>query len=385
MKIAIVSRIYSPEPSAASFMLEAIADSLVAHGDSVEVVTTKFPHEFSEIESLDYQISRSPVFRDENGYVRGYFQYLSFDIPLFFRLLFRKKTNLYFVEPPPTTGFVVRIISILKRTPYVYDAADIWSDAAMLSTSNKFVLWIVRRMELFALHGAKRIFTISEGVSQRLKELGINRPISVSGFGVDADVFCFDNSRDESRTYFVYAGTFSEPHGASIFLDAFSEFSKIYPRISIKFVGNGTEKQHLLNLAQELQLENVEVLNSVSPVELNTILNGAIASLASLKPGTGYEYAFTTKIYASLASGCPVIFAGEGPTKPFIDELSLSQKPGISLEYKHELVSSAMVELVKNSLSNAERKELSDWSRRHYSLSAVAESIVQSIHSEMSS
>ncbi|MDO5500237.1 MAG: hypothetical protein Q4F67_11230 [Propionibacteriaceae bacterium] len=34
------------------------------------------------------------------------------------------------VEPPPTTGLVVRVACALRRTPYVYYAADLWSVAA---------------------------------------------------------------------------------------------------------------------------------------------------------------------------------------------------------------------------------------------------------------
>ena len=383
MKIVIASRIFSPEPAAASFILEAITNAFVSHGDEVEVVTTKFPQGFSELAPKGYEISRSRVIRDSNGYVRGYIPYMSFDIPLFFRLLFRKKPDLYFIEPPPTSGAVIRLLSSIKRVPYFYDAADIWSDAAVLSTSNQLVLSLLRRMELFALRGAQRIFTISDGVCQRLTALGVDRPITVSGFGVDSDAFRFVPIEEQPRKYFVYAGTFSELHGASIFLKAFSSFTKLYPEVTLKFVGNGTEGPELAHLAHQLQLKNVEIVNPVAPEELNIILNGAIASLASLKPNTGYEYAFTTKVYASLASGCPVLFSGEGPTRPFIESISETLKAGFSVDYDAEQVSKAMLALFQNSLNENEREELSEWSRKHFSLVAVADAIVKKIHAEM--
>lgn len=377
MKVIIASRIFTPEPSAASFMLEAIAQSLVSHGHEVEVVTSSLPTGFIEIQDSGYKISRAPVLRDRSGYLRGYLPYLSFDIPLFFRLIFRKKVDVYLIEPPPTSGAVMRVVSFLKRTPYVYDAADIWSDAAQMSTNNQLVLKFLRKLELFALAGASSILTISAGVAKRLRELGISREINVVGFGVDTHSFSYLDKATSSNPYFLYAGTFSEPHGAPLFIDAFAQFSQTHPEYSLVFVGNGTDREALVESAQSFGLSNVEVLNPVSPVELNTLLNGAVASLASLKPGTGYEYAFTTKIYASLAAGCPVIFAGEGPTKPFLDDLSQRGYAGWTVPYNADDLYDVMCAISSVPISNEQREQLSSFSSAQYSLTSIADSIVE--------
>lgn len=385
MKVIIATRIYSPEPAAASFMLEAIARAFVAHGDDVEIVTSSLPRGFSEISAPGYRISRAAVRRDSRGYLRGYIPYLSFDIPLFFRLLFRGRPDAYLIEPPPTSGAVMRCISRIKRRPYYYDAADIWSDAAILATSNRLVLSLLRTVELFALKGAAKIFTISPGVSDRLRQLGVTSDIEVSGFGVDTTVFACDETYSHERDYFVYAGTFSEPHGASIFIDAFAEFSRTHPTYTLKFVGNGTERDALESRARERGITKIEFMNPVAPEELNVLLNGAVASLASLKPGTGYEYAFTTKIYASLASGCPVIFAGPGPTFSFISGLADTVPAGSAAEYKAPLVVEMMTKMSATRLPNSGRKKLSDWSRARFSIDSVAQGIVASIRRDRAS
>ncbi len=379
MKVIIATRIFSPEPAAASFMLEAIARAFVAQGDDVEIVTSSLPRGFSEIDHAGYRISRAAVRRDSRGYLRGYIPYLSFDIPLFFRLLFRGRPDVYLIEPPPTSGAVMRCISWFKRRPYYYDAADIWSDAAVLTTNNRVVLWLLRKVELFALKGAARIFTISTGVSDRLRQLGVNREIEVSGFGVDTTAFVCGKKAGQKRDYFVYAGTFSEQHGATIFVDAFAEFSLTHPTYTLLFVGNGTERDLLEMRARERGLTNIEFMNPVAPPELNVLLNGAVASLASLRPGTGYEYAFTTKIYASLASGCPVIFAGPGPTFSFVSGLTDTVPAGCAGEYSVPLVVEMMTRMSTNRLSHSGRKQLSDWSRARFSIDSIAQSIVASI------
>jgi glycosyltransferase involved in cell wall biosynthesis len=380
VKVIIASRIFSPEPAAASFMLEAVARALVIAGDEVEVITSSLPRGQKEITPDGFSISRAPVLRDRSGYLRGYLPYMSFDIPLFFRLLFRQRADLYFIEPPPTSGAVMRVIAWLKRKPYFYDAADIWSDAAALATGNRLVLSVLRKIELYSLRGAREIFTISTGVEKRLIQLGIKNDVTVVGFGVDTTIFQYVQQESAAQKYFVYAGTYSEPHGASVFVRAFSEFSRLDSSYKLIFVGNGSERKDLEQLASDLALDTIEFRNPVSPEELNNILNKAVASLASLKPGTGYEYAFTTKIYASLAAGCPVIFSGAGPTHRFMRNIDTNLSSGVAVDFDTQQVLEAMILVAQSPLSNQGRKNLSDWSRDNFSIDVIAKNIVSSIH-----
>src|SRR5690606_31466811 len=102
---------------------------------------------------------------------RGYLQYMSFDIPVFLRLIFGRRTDVYVVEPPPTTGVVARVAARIRRRPYVYYAADIWSDAAQMTGAAGWVIRAVRQMETFALRGAADNLIVSDGVVRRITEL----------------------------------------------------------------------------------------------------------------------------------------------------------------------------------------------------------------------
>src|SRR5690554_5596093 len=152
MRVVIASRIYAPEPAAASFRLAALADALASDGALVTVLTTTVPGA-NYPPATEVRVRRWPVLRDRAGYVRGYLQYLSFDVPLLFRLLFLKRPDVVVVEPPPTTGFVVRIVCALRGLPYVYYAADVWSDAAA-NAAPRVVVAFVRKLELWVLRGA---------------------------------------------------------------------------------------------------------------------------------------------------------------------------------------------------------------------------------------
>jgi len=371
MRVTIVSRIYAPEVSAASGLLTSWAEAFRDRGADVTVVTTTPPHGATIDDPPGIRVKRAWVLRDRQQYVRGYLSYLSFDVPLVFRLLFARKTDLYVVEPPPTTVAVVRIISILRRTPYIVDAADLWSDAAALATRSTLVLKALRRVERFALQGAARSLVVHQVYADRMRELNIATTTTVIGFGADTGTFVYRGESVANEPLFVYAGTYSEWHGAQIFVEAFARLLPTHPHARLRFIGNGQERDALRTRIQELGIEHAATVETpISPAELAPILAGATASLASLKPD-GYHYAMATKVFSSLAAGCPVIFAGGGPTAPFIRDAS-NPDAGRAVEYDVDAVVEAMRQAATAPLPASARAALSTWTHHEHSLAAIA-------------
>lgn len=59
------------------------------------------------------------------------------------------------------------------------------------------------------------------------------------------------------------------------------------------------------------------ILRPASTDEFGELLGTATASLASVRPGTPYEFSFPTKL-GSTAAGVPLVFAGAGPAIDFV-------------------------------------------------------------------
>ncbi len=387
MRIAIASRIFAPEPSAASFRLTALAQAFAEAGDSVDVLTVRTAKSEAppEDDGLPYRVRRFPVLRDKHGYVRGYVQYLSFDVPLFFRILFGKRVDLIVAEPPPTTGFFVRCAAALRRTPYAYYAADIWSDAvAGTDAAPGLVAKVLGFVERFVLKGAAVVLSVSDGVTDRLQEMGtLPERIVTVGNGVDLASFPLEGDiKHIDGPYFLYAGTASEVHGARIFVDAFREFHANHPETRLVFIGQGSERETIRSLSQALPDGVVLHLPREEPGVVASWLRGAIVSLASSRPGQGYDFSFPTKIYASVAVGTPVIFTGLGPA---IDFLEVS-KAGWSVDYDPDSVVQAMEEAYRASLSpewQQRRKPFALRMRDTVGLERVASRAVAAAHERL--
>lgn len=370
INVVVASRIYLPEPGAASLRLAALSRALRDEGALITVLTSTSPKEYGN-EVSDHSgisVKRRKVLRDRLGYVRGYLQYLSFDIPLFARLLFSRRIDVVVVEPPPTTGVVVRFLCTVRRIPYLYYAADLWSDAVESTGSPRLVARVVRAMERFVVRGAAAVLSVSPSVSDRVSELERSVvPVTV-GNGVDTTVFSLEGEAHSAEPrYLLYAGTSSEVHGATVFMDAFKLVLDQVASARLIFVGQGAERHALEEAAAGLPAGAVTFVPRVSPDEAARWIRGARATLASVRPGA-YAIGFPTKIYASVACGVPVIYSGTGVGREFAEKHDI----GWAVEYSPTHVADAMLEAFDGRFREANRERLAQLAVAEVSLSAVA-------------
>ncbi|MET1017651.1 MAG: glycosyltransferase family 4 protein [Leifsonia flava] len=368
MRVFLASRIYSPEPAAAAFRLRALARALAADGHSVTVLTTRTPSGDAGPADPSVDVRRAPVLRDATGYVRGYVQYMSFDIPLLFRLLFANRPDVIVAEPPPTTGFVVRLVSALRRVPFVYYAADIWSDAAESTGAPGWVVAVVRRLEAGSLKRASRVIAVSDGVAERVRQLAPTATIEVVTNGVDTTTFTPDGTRLADAPLAVYAGTTSEWQGADVFIRSMPTVLEQIPEARLVFVGQGSAWQSLRELARRLDLDAVEFRDVVPPEEAAVLLRSARVALVSLQPGQGYDFAVPTKIFAAAACGTPVLFAGTGAAADLISAAGIGSAPG----YDDHRVGLELLSMLRVPVPDARRTEIQQWAERNVSAAATA-------------
>lgn len=376
--MVVASRIFAPEAAAASFRLAALTDALSLRAGQVTVLTVR-PTPAAAASATarsvpaNVTIKRWPVLRDAAGVVRGYVQYLSFDAPLALRLLLVARPTVVVSEPPPTTGVVVRVISALRRVPYVYYAADIWSDAAASTGAPAPLVRVVAAMERWALRGARAVIAVSDGVAARVGELGVDpAAVTVVRNGIDTSVFTPVGPVPADAPpvpYLVYAGTASEWQGAEIFVEALARVREVVPDARVIFLGQGTAWSTIAELAAALPAGAVELRGAVPAEVAAQWLRGAHGALVSLRPGTGYDFAFPTKVFAAVACGTPVLYAGPGPARGILADQDL----GVVTDYSVADVADAMIALLASAPSASSRSARADWARDNASAATAGE------------
>ena len=380
-RVTLATRIFPPDVAAAAFRLRLLADAFAGAGWAVDVRTAKPPRGSRRPVDGSLTVRRWPALRDENGIIRGYVQYLSFDIPLALRLLLSRAPDLYVSEPPPTTGFVVRVVAGVRRRPYAYYAADIWSDAAGTAGAPALLVRGLRLVESWVLRGSRVVLAVSDGVAARVAQLGVPAErITLVGNGIDTEVFTPDGpTRGHDEPYVVYTGTMSEWQGAGVFLDGLALHRARGHRTRAVFLGQGTDLPHLRAHAAR-QLPGAVDFEGVQPPDVAAEwIRGAAAALVSIKPGLGYDFAKPTKVYAATACGTPVIFAGQGATRELVREHGL----GWAVDYTPESVAQALDVAVTPAGPRPDPDRLVAWTRAHASLRAAADAAVASVLTEV--
>lgn len=359
----VVSRVYEPEASAAAFRLGALVRALESQGCATTVITTRARNATTSVS----QVRRWPVLRDRSGVVRGYLPYLSFDLPAFLRVLVARRRDVIVVEPPPTTGAVMRVAGWLRRIPYVYYSADVLSAAVEGAGMSRRVVRTVRWLESFAVRGAHRVLAVSEAVREEVIALGADPGrVVVVGTGIDTDRFSADGDRAAPPwPYFVYSGTTSEVHGAGVFVEAFLRVAPTHPEARLLLFSSGTETQELRKAAAPFA-DRIDFRGIVSTEELGRWIRGARACLASVRPERGYDFAFATKALAAIACGSPVIYAGVGAMSDYIDDHDL----GWAVAWEADAVAEAMRSALARDATEPDRR-LARWAEEHFSLRAV--------------
>lgn len=382
--VRIVSRIYLPEAAAASFRLAGVAKALRKKDVEVEVVTTTAP---AGVQVNDQeQVRRFPVLRDKEGYVRGYLQYLSFDIPAFFRVLFSPRAAVTLVEPPPTTGFFMRIANKLLGVPYIYYLPDLWG-AASASFAPKTVVKAVKALEAFAVRGAVAVIAVNEEIAETARAMGA-KSVHLIPNGIDTDTFTNEVeplSRGErgdvglaDAPYFIYTGTASEWQGASIFISALAQVIGKIPH-HLVFLGKGSDWDLLKEQAAKPELKGrVHVLETLPPAETARWIAGADAGLVSIKAGAGYDHAYPTKVLSTLACGTPVIYAGPGPAREDI----VDNRLGVCADYSASSVGVAFTSLLEGRTTLADSNARRQWVVAYRSLAASSAAVAKVLMSK---
>ena len=101
------------------------------------------------------------------------------------------------------------------------------------------------------------------------------------------------------------------------------------------------------------------------PAQAARWISGATGALVSIVPGQGYDFAKPTKIYAAVACGTPVLFAGVGASATMVEENGL----GLVAEHTPEDVAAQMIAMLDTERPDGSR--LVEWVRDNASLATT--------------
>jgi glycosyltransferase involved in cell wall biosynthesis len=247
--------------------------------------------------------------------------------------------------------FVIR----LMRIPWVLEIRDLWPESivAVGAIRNPMVIKLLEWVERFAYRKADRIVPVTDSFKTYMLSKGIEASkIVVVKNGVDlAQYTPLDgvNSLAEDlnlRGMFVvsYFGTHGMAHHLETIFHAARQLSHL-KNIVFLMVGDGAERQALVQMRDKMALDNVMMLDQQPKSRMRELWALSNVSLVLLKKSDLFKTVIPSKIFESLAMAKPIILGVEGESA----ELIQAAQAGICIqpEQADDLAARAL-ELSKN-------------------------------------
>lgn len=365
----IITQYYSPEPGAPQVRLYALTRILRDLGLEVEVLTALPNYPTGEV-SEEYRgkwtckevVNGIPVFRSwVYGYggknkIRRMINFFSFTFSAVFNLFRLTRPDVIFIESQPLPVGILGILAkVFWRVPYIYNIPDLQIEVAkeMGWTKNALLLKTATSFENMLMRCSWRVSTVTH---EFIKFFNQQRKIQIKKLtflpnGADTkslkplppDEKMIERFGVANKKVFIYAGTHAHYHRLDTIIEA-AELIRNHDDIRIVMVGEGPERQHIIELAKKKDLENV-IFGKAPFEETQQLFSIATAALVVLRDAPVSKRMRLAKTFPPMACAKPVIFSGEGESADLItgNNCGLVVKP----ENARELAD-AMVELAEN-------------------------------------
>jgi glycosyltransferase involved in cell wall biosynthesis len=284
--------------------------------------------------------------------------------------------------------FTAYLLSKKYKTPFIMEVRDLWPQTLIdmgMPKWHPFVI-VLGVLERLLYKRANKIITLLPKAHEYIEELGIpkNKIVWIPN-GVDLERFNFskDDSLkcDKSSFIITYTGAIGKANNLDILVKAADILKTDYPKIKFLVVGEGPEKERLVRIVREKNLNNIQFNALVPKNEVSKILYKSDALILLLRNSPLYKYGISlNKLFDYLASGKPIIFSSNSINNP-VEEA----EAGITVPPDNpEKLAEAIIMLYK--MSEEERAEMGrngrSYVEKYYSIPVLAdklESVIRSL------
>jgi glycosyltransferase involved in cell wall biosynthesis len=253
--------------------------------------------------------------------------FFTFMVSSFFTAMRMKNVDIVWgTSPPIFQSITALLVARIKSAKFLLEIRDLWPAFAVAVgvLKNPTLINLSQRLEKFLYRHADQVIVNSPGYIQHVKERGARR-ISLIPNGADESFFSAHEPLElrkslkwEHKFVILYAGA----HGMSNDLMTVLAAAKLLESqkdILFVFLGDGKEKQKLIEESIALDLHNVRFLNPVPKTEIADFFQAANACLAILKPIEMYKTTYPNKVFDYMAAGKPIILVIDGVIREVIE------------------------------------------------------------------
>jgi colanic acid biosynthesis glycosyl transferase WcaI len=222
-------------------------------------------------------------------------------------------------------------LSWINCVPFIFEVRDLWPEslaAVGVGAPDSLLHKTLTHIAGFLYRNAEHIVVVTHALRDVLvKSWSVPADkISVIENGVETDVFRPRDSQPlrrelDAENQFVvsYIGTMGMAHGLETLIEAALELQRASPSVLFLLVGEGAEKQHLMNLAHSQGLTNLRFLDQQSRNKVPDYISAANACLVLLKRSEIFKTVIPTKLLEFMSCARPVILGVDGVAREILE------------------------------------------------------------------
>jgi glycosyltransferase involved in cell wall biosynthesis len=214
--------------------------------------------------------------------------------------------------------------------PVIHDVHDLMPELygeKFAATGKKWVIQSLEMQERWAGKFASAVLTVEDRLKDILSERGIPRQkIEVLMNLPDERIFSERQAAAPKSTdaafVMVYHGTLARRLGLDIAIEAVAQIRTMIPRLELRIIGAGEERNRLIKLRDERQLqESITFSDGFVPVEqIPAMIHDADVGLVPLRISSGTDIMLPTKLLEYVSVGIPCIVPKTGTICRYFDE-----------------------------------------------------------------
>lgn len=346
MRILHLTQYFPPEAGAVQVRAEAMARYLTQMGHHVTVLTEMPNHpvgiiypgyrgrlfmreRFRGMDVVRVWVRTSPN-KNLRTRLAFYFSYMVMSI-LRGLVLTGSYHVIYANSPPLLVGAAGWVLSLVRRTPLVFEVQDLWPESAveMGELTNVHAIRWATWLEERCYQRATRVVAVSDGIRDRLMERGIPREkLVMVENGSNTDLFKPEPEAGselraewglQDKFIVFYGGILGLAQGLETVVDT-ARILVDQQDIHFVMVGNGPRREAIERLLADYDLPNFSLLPGQPLESMPSHLAAADVALAPLRDLPIFEGVRPTKIFDAWACERPVIVSARGEPCHLVQE-----------------------------------------------------------------
>ncbi len=278
---------------------------------------------------------------ENKGVIKRILDWLSFAVTSFIFGAFQKHDLIIATSPQFFTTWSAWSISKIRRKPWIFEVRDLYPESIKTvgAIKNNIIINMLEKIEIGLYKSANRVIVVTDAFKKNLISRGINEDhVDVVTNGSNLELFYPRKKNDKLLEHlnlvgkFIvgYIGTHGMAHGLDFVLNSIEKVKD--KNVHFLFIGDGSEKDKLLKLAEKINLKNITFLDPISKELVPDYLSIIDISLVPLVKADNYKQVIPSKIFESSAMHKPILLGVEGQAKEIIDK----HKAGISYEPENQ-------------------------------------------------